>query len=74
MAAGGVIDKLFPISSLWIWLGVVAIGAPFLVTMIWRERNAKHRTPSSPDAHVRLLAQLKRWMSLDVSVPNEALW
>ena len=69
LAAGGVIDKVFPISSLWIWLGVIAIGAPFLVTMIWRERNAKRRTPSSPDAHA-LVSPTK---TVDVSVPHGAL-
>ena len=72
LAAGGLIGHFFPESLPWVWLGVVAIGVPFLVTMIWRERNARRRALSSPAAHAPV-SPTKTVDVVGVSAPNGAL-
>ena len=72
LAAGGVIDKLFPISSLWIWLGVIAIGGLFLIAMLRRDGNSKRRTPASPAARAPV-SPTETVDVVDVSAPNGAL-
>ena len=72
LAAASLIGHFFPESLPWVWVGVVAIGVPFLVTMIWRERNARRRTPFSPAARAPV-SPTKTVDVVDVSVPNGAL-